>query len=188
SQGNEPNRPPRHWEADVLLLDGTTAHIRPISPEDADLLVEFYARVSDESKYYRFFSPMPTLSERDVARFTQVDHRNRVALVLVLAGQMIAVGRFDVIKPGEAEIAFLVEDRHQGRGIGQVLLEHLAQAGREVGVEKFVAEVLPDNRRMIDTFKDAGYHVAGGFHDGVMNLEFSIDPTETAIGIMEHRE
>ena len=74
--------PPRHWEADVLLRDGRTAHIRPIRPEDAELLVEFYARVSDESKYYRFFSPMPQLSERDVERFTQVDHVDRVAFVV----------------------------------------------------------------------------------------------------------
>ncbi|HEU4336118.1 MAG TPA: hypothetical protein VFR45_02285, partial [Nocardioides sp.] len=65
-------RPPRHWEADVLLRDGRTAHIRPIQPEDRALLVEFYSRVSDQSKYYRFFSPMPELSERDLDRFTQV--------------------------------------------------------------------------------------------------------------------
>ena len=60
---------------------------------------------------------------------------------------MIAVGRYDVVEPGEAEVAFLVEDQHQGRGIGQLLLEHLAQAGRERGIERFVAEVLPDNQR-----------------------------------------
>ena len=124
---------PRHWEADVLLRDGRAAHIRPIATDDAELLVEFYARVSDESKYYRFFSPMPFLSDRDVARFTQVDHVDRVALVLTLSGQMIAVGRYDVVRPGEAEVAFLVEDEHQGRGIAQLLLEHLAQAGRERG-------------------------------------------------------
>ena len=59
---------PRHWEADVLLRDGRTAHIRPIEPSDAELLVEFYDRVSDESKYYRFFSPMPKLSEKDILR------------------------------------------------------------------------------------------------------------------------
>ena len=64
-----PAAPPRHWEADVLLRDGSTAHIRPIRPEDAELLVDFYGRVSDRSKYYRFFSPMPRLSDRDVERF-----------------------------------------------------------------------------------------------------------------------
>ncbi|NPC95284.1 GNAT family N-acetyltransferase [Nocardioides sp. zg-DK7169] len=180
---------PAHWEADVLLRDGRTAHIRPIGPADADLLVDFYdKRVSDQSKYYRFFSPMPHLSERDVRRFTHVDHVDRVAFVLTLSGQMIAVGRFDVVRPGEAEVAFLVEDRHQGRGIAQVLLEHLAQAARERGVEKFVAEVLPDNTRMIQTFRDAGYRVASEYEDGVLALEFSIEPTETAIGVMLNRE
>ena len=124
----------------MLLRDGSTAHIRPIGPADAELLVEFYSRVSDRSKYYRFFSPMPRLSERDVERFTRVDHDRRVAFVLTLQGRMIAVGRYDTIRTGEAEVAFLVEDQHQGRGIAQLLLEHLAQAGRERGLEKFVAE------------------------------------------------
>lgn len=179
---------PAHWEADVLLRDGRTAHIRPIGPEDAELLVEFYARVSDESKYYRFFSPMPRLSDRDVARFTQVDHVDRVAFVLTLQGRMIAVGRYDVIRPGDAEVAFLVEDQHQGRGIAQLLLEHLAQAARERGLERFVAEVLPDNTRMIQTFRDAGYRVASEYEDGVLILEFPIDSTDTAIGLMFNRE
>ncbi len=111
-----------------------------------------------------------------------------MALILLVAGKMIAVGRYDTIRPGYAEVAFLVEDKHQGRGIGQLLLEHLAQAGRERGVEEFVAEVLPDNQAMIHTFKDAGYQVKSAFEDGVMELVFRIDPTETAIGVMEQRE
>ena len=185
---NQAPAAPRHWEADVLLRDGRTAHIRPIEARDAELLVDFYARVSDQSKYYRFFSPMPQLSDRDVARFTQVDHVNRVAFVLTLSGKMIAVGRYDVVRPGEAEVAFLVEDQHQGRGIAQLLLEHLAQAGRERGVERFVAEVLPDNSRMIQTFRDAGYRLVSGFEDGVITLEVPIEPTETAIGVMAGRE
>jgi acyl-CoA synthetase (NDP forming)/GNAT superfamily N-acetyltransferase len=179
---------PRHWEADVLLRDGRTAHIRPIEPSDAELLVEFYDRVSDESKYYRFFSPMPKLSEKDISRFTRVDHVDRVAFIVLLGGLMIAVGRYDVVKPGEAEVAFLVQDEHQGRGIAQLLLEHLAQAGRERGVERFVAEVLPDNRKMIHTFRDAGYRVVSEYDEGVMTLEFPIDATDTAMGLMANRE
>lgn len=185
---DEIEAPPAHWEGDVLLRDGRTAHIRPIRASDADLLVEFYSRVSDESKYYRFFSPMPTLSERDVRRFTHVDHHDRVALVLILQERMIAVGRYDTNGKNEAEVAFLVEDQHQGRGIAQLLLEHLAQAGRERGIERFTADVLPDNSRMIQTFRDAGYRVASGYSDGVITLEFPIDNTETAIGVMHNRE
>lgn len=181
-------KPPRHWEADVLLRDGRTAHLRPIRADDQQLMVDFYARVSEESKYYRFFIPMPVLSKRDLARFTHVDHDQRVALILLVGGKMIGVGRYDAIEPGEAEVAFLVEDAHQGRGIGQLLLEHLAQAGRERGFHKFSAEVLPDNLGMIRTFKDAGYRVGSELYDGILTLEFSIDPTDTAIGVMESRE
>ncbi len=179
---------PEHWEADVLLRDGRTAHLRPILASDAEGLVEFYSQVSQQSKYYRFFAPMPELSERDVKRFTQVDHRDRVAFVITLAGKILAVGRYDTIEPEEAEVAFLVRDDHQGRGIGQLLLEHLAQAGRERGLKRFVAEVLPENRRMIQVFREQGYVVKGGWDEGVMHLEFDIDPTETSIGVISARE
>ena len=179
---------PRHWEADVLLRDGRTAHVRPVRPEDEPLMVAFYALVSDTSKYYRFFAPMPELSEHDLHRFTHVDHVDRVALVVLLGGEMIAVGRYERTEPSEAEVAFLVQDKHQGRGIGQLLLEHLAQAGRERGIERFTAEVLPDNQAMIHTFREAGYRVASEYDQGVMTLEFSIDPTDTAIGVMEQRD
>ncbi|CAA9412135.1 MAG: Protein lysine acetyltransferase Pat [uncultured Nocardioides sp.] len=172
----------------MLLRDGRVAHIRPIRPDDAALLVEFYSRVSAESKYYRFFSAMPELSPKDIERFTRVDYTDRVAFILTVGGNMIAVGRYDLVAPGQAEVAFLVEDRHQGRGIGQLLLEHLSQAGRERGVERFVADVLPDNHAMIRTFRDAGYQVASDYEDGVVRLVFDIDPTDTAIGVMEQRE
>ncbi len=186
---------PAHWEADVLLLDGGAARLRPIRPDDADALVEFYARVSPESKYMRFFAPYPELSQRDVDRFTRVDYRDRTAFVLTIGRDIVAVGRYDVLEPGstepghqQAEVAFLVEDRHQGRGIAQLLLEHLAQAARERGLTTFVAEVLPDNARMIQTFREAGYHLARAYEDGVMRLEFPIANTDTAVGVMRSRE
>ncbi len=106
---------------------------------------------------------------------------------------MIAVGQFERLDHREghgdqAEVAFLVQDNHQHRGIGQLLLEHLAQVGREVGVEKFVAEVLPENLGMLQVFREAGYVVAGGFEDGVMHMEFSIDATATSLEVMQGRE
>jgi acyl-CoA synthetase (NDP forming)/RimJ/RimL family protein N-acetyltransferase len=179
---------PAHWEADVVLRDGRTAHMRPITPEDADALVAFYAEVSDQSKYFRFFAPMPTLSPRDIERFTHVDHRSRVAFVLTVAERILAVASYELLESGDAEVAFLVQDAHQGRGMGQLLLEHLAQAARERGVHRFVAEVLPDNQRMLQVFYEQGYQVAGGWDEGVMHLEFNIDPTDTAIGVMAARE
>ncbi len=179
---------PAHWEADVLLLDGTAARLRPILPADADLLIAFYARVSAESKYKRFFAPYPLLSDSDVKRFTSVDYDDRVAFVVTLGADLVAVGRYERITGEEAEVAFLVEDDQQGRGIAQLLLEHLAQAGRERGIHRFVADVLPGNTRMISTFRDAGYTVESGYADGVLRLTFRIDPTDTFVGVMLSRE
>ena len=172
----------------MVLADGGVARLRPIKPSDADLLVQFYDRVSPESKYLRFFAPYPRLSARDVARFTQVDYVDRVAFILTLGQQMIGVGRYDRSEDDEAEVAFLVEDAHQGRGIAQLLLEHLADAARERGITKFVAEVLPQNRRMAQVFADAGYRVSKGIEDGVLMVEFPILPTNTLVGVMERRE
>ena len=179
---------PAHWEADVVLSDGATAHLRPVRPDDADRLVEFYARVSDESKYYRFFAPYPNLSSRDIELFTTVDHTVRVALILLSGDDMIAIGRYDRVNGAEAEVAFLVEDAHQGRGVGSVLLEHLAEAARENGLQRFVAEVLPHNRKMINVFADAGYTVDNTFDDGVVHVSFEIRPTDDSLGVMLARE
>ncbi len=179
---------PRHWEADVVLRDGRAAQLRPIRPDDVKRFVDFYSRVSDQSKYFRFFAPYPQLTERDVERFTHVDHHDRVAFVVTLGETIIAVGRYDRVDATKAEVAFLVEDAHQGRGVGQLLLEHLAEAARERGFTKFVAEVLPDNVRMIQVFREQGYRVAGGISDGVMQLEFGLDPTDTSVGVVQARE
>jgi acyl-CoA synthetase (NDP forming)/RimJ/RimL family protein N-acetyltransferase len=179
---------PREWEADVLLADGGVAHLRPIRPADANRLVAFYERVSPESKYLRFFAPYPRLTDRDVQRFTEVDYVDRVAFIVTLGEDMIAVGRYDRIEDDHAEVAFLIEDAHQGRGIAQLLLEHLAQAARERGITRFVAEVLPENRRMAKVFADAGYRVSKGMEDGVLAVEFPILPTDTSVGVMERRE
>src|SRR5436305_393379 len=141
---------------------------------------------------------MPHLSERDVERFTHVDHVHRVAFVMLLSQRMIALGSYegkpsDVADPDSvpsdlAEVAFLVEDAQQGRGIGQLLLEHLAQAGRERGIERFVAEVLPSNARMQQIFREMGYQVEGMIEDGVQRMSFQIEPTDMAIGVMRARE
>lgn len=179
---------PVEWEADVLLSDGSTAHLRPIRPEDEQRLVDFYARVSPESKYLRFFAPYPVLSAKDVTRFTHVDHTDRVALILTVGERMVAVGRYDRLNPSDAEVAFLVEDSVQGKGVGQLLLEHLAEAARERGLSRFVAEVLPQNRRMVQVFADAGYTISREFEDGMILVEFPISPTERSREVMLRRE
>ena len=146
------------WEADVALADGSAAHIRPIRPSDAASLVAFHEGLSPDTVRLRFFSPHPHLRTAEVEHFTHVDYRDRVALVAFIDGALVAVGRYERL-PGtsSAEVAFVVADRYQGRGLGTVLLERLAAAGRCCQLDRFVAEVLVGNRRMLEVFRDAGF-------------------------------
>ncbi|WP_405691993.1 GNAT family N-acetyltransferase [Streptomyces sp. NBC_01185] len=188
---------PDHWEADVVLRDGGTARIRPITTDDAERLVSFYEQVSDESKYYRFFAPYPRLSARDVHRFTHHDYVDRVGLAVTIGGEFIATVRFDRIndqgRPAsapadEAEVAFLVQDAHQGRGVASALLEHIAAVARERGIRRFAAEVLPANNKMIKVFRDAGFTQQRSFEDGSVHLTLDLEPTAESLAVQRARE
>jgi succinyl-CoA synthetase alpha subunit/RimJ/RimL family protein N-acetyltransferase len=179
---------PVEWEADVVLRDGTVAHVRPISPDDAEGIQLFHSRQSPESIYLRFFAPLRELSDRDIHRFTHVDHHDRVALVATLDGEIIGIGRYDRIDPRSAEVAFNISDHYQGEGIGSVMLEHLAAIAQEMGINRFVAEVLPQNRKMLTVFKEAGYEVTHHIEDGVVEVSFDISPTEQSKAVQLSRE
>jgi acyl-CoA synthetase (NDP forming)/GNAT superfamily N-acetyltransferase len=183
-----PDTYPAWWEADVVLRDGSVAHVRPIVPNDADGVRRFHAGQSAESIYLRFFAPLKTLSDKDVARFTQVDYDWRVALVATVHQDIIGIARFDRLDENTAEVAFHISDAHQGMGVGSVLLEHLAAAAQERGVTKFVADVLPQNRKMIQVFTEAGYDVNYHFDDGVIAVAFTIEPTEQSQAVRLSRE
>ncbi|WP_404955694.1 GNAT family N-acetyltransferase [Streptomyces sp. 147326] len=188
---------PAHWEADVVLRDGGTARIRPITTEDAGRLVSFYEQVSDESKYYRFFAPYPRLSDRDVRRFTHHDYVDRVGLAATIGGEFIGTVRYDRIGPDgrpasepadEAEVAFLVQDAHQGRGVASALLEHIGAVARERGIRRFAAEVLPANTKMIKVFTDVGYQQKRSFEDGSVHLTLDLEPTAESLAVQRARE
>ncbi|WP_370463374.1 GNAT family N-acetyltransferase [Micromonospora sp. WMMC415] len=175
---------------DVLLSDGTTVQLRPIQPSDAPGIVAMHSRFSERTRYLRYFSPYPRIPERDLRRFVNVDHRDREAFVVLAGDQIVAVGRYERLGPEspEAEVAFVVEDAYQGRGIGSVLLEHLADAARRTGIMSFVAEVLPANGAMLRVFADFGYQVQRQFADGVVHLTFPIAPTEATLEVQRGRE
>ncbi|MGP5125190.1 bifunctional acetate--CoA ligase family protein/GNAT family N-acetyltransferase [Brachybacterium tyrofermentans] len=179
---------PAHWEADIALRDGSAAHLRPIRPTDADALQDFHQRQSEHSRYLRFFAAMPQLSPRDLSRFTHVDHHDRVAFIVLVGDEIIAVARYDRIEPRAAEVAFNVSDARQGAGLASVLLEHLAAAARERGISFFTAEVLPQNAKMINVFTEAGFDVERTMDDGVVLVSFRIDPTKRSLAVMAERE
>lgn len=188
-KNNESAEYPSHWEADVVLRDGATAHLRPVTPADANALQRMHQSQSETSIYLRFFTYKASLSEAELERFTHVDYRDRVAFVITIGHDIAGIGRYDRLDtPNEAEVAFMIADAHQGRGLGSILIEHLAAAARENGIDTFSAEVLPENRTMLVVFQESGFDISRRFDDGVVVVEFSIDPTERSRAVMESRE
>jgi acyl-CoA synthetase (NDP forming)/GNAT superfamily N-acetyltransferase len=180
---------PTQWEADVVLSDGGTVHVRPVRPDDDVNIQDLHSRLSADTIYFRFFTPLPVLSPDLLRRFVNVDYEDRMALVAELNSQLVAVARYDRL-PGsdEAEVAFVVEDAHQGRGLGTLLLEHLAGVGRENGIRRFVAETLPQNMRMLSVFREAGFGDERSLEDGVVRVTFAISPTDASVAAMHERE
>ena len=165
---------PSHWEFDVVLADGGTVHIRPIAPTDAERYAALFHRLSAEARYYRFLGPKADLTPAEIERFTTVDFHDRVALAALVGDEMIAVVRYDRVPDGVAEVAVTIDDDQQGRGLGTLMLEYLAAAGREHGVERLVAETLPGDRSMVEMARDAGYQTTDQEADGVIRLDLPL--------------
>jgi RimJ/RimL family protein N-acetyltransferase len=134
----------------VTLANGTAVRIRPIGPDDKDLLVAGMDHLSQASVYQRFLAPRGPLSETELHYLTEVDFRDHVAYVAVrpeAPDVLVGVARWVRLRddPSVAEIAFVVSDELQRQGLGTALAETLAEAARERGVRRFVATMLPDN-------------------------------------------
>jgi acyl-CoA synthetase (NDP forming)/RimJ/RimL family protein N-acetyltransferase len=183
-----PGEYPAAWEADVVLSDGGTVHLRPIRPDDGPRILDFHSRQSPESIYFRYFTPRPRLSEKEVDHLTHVDYVDRMAFVALRDDDLIAVARYDRWPTrSEAEVAFFVDDRHTGRGLATVLLEYLAAAARRAGLSSFTATVLPTNHRMVGVFRAAGFEAHSAFEDGLIEVRLDLRPTPAAEAAIEAR-
>jgi GNAT superfamily N-acetyltransferase len=143
----------------VRLRDGSRVVVRAIEPSDRERLVDAFARLSDESRYRRFFTPIRELPGDTVSYLTQVDHHDHEALIAVSdAGEMIGVARYVRAAAGSpvAEAAITVIDDWQGRGLGRRLLERLAARAREEGVEQFSALVKVENAAALEVLRGLG--------------------------------
>ncbi len=180
--------PPGH-ESDVLLADGSTAYVRDITPGDAAALTDFHRALSTESIVLRFFGPHPVLSDGEVAHFTTVDGIDRVALVAERAGRLLSFARYDRTRDrDEAEVAFVVADAFQGRGLATILLEHLAAAARANGIRRFVADTLAENHRMLAVLRGAGFARQYARSQEVVRVVLDIAPSREAVAAAEERD
>lgn len=177
------------WATSVVLADGETGYVRAMTPADAPALLAFHERQPRENLYRRFFSPKPSLTTAELEHFTNVDFVDRVALVLEIHGEFAAWASYEKWPGrGDADVAFMVDDVHRGKGIATLLLEHLAAIARTNGIGRFTADVLADNRPMLSVFSKAGWPVQRHFDSGVVELEFPLTDTEHFVDSVEQRE
>ncbi len=174
---------------DAILSDGGLVHLRPVVASDAPALRGLHRAASDRSLYLRFFTVGRSAAEQYVDRLLALDSADRLALVAEQHGAVIGMADCERL-PGtaDAEVAFLVADAHQGRGVGTLLLEHLAALARRTGVRRFVAETLADNATMLRVFADAGFPVDRRIEAGEVSVAFPIAPTEQAQAAVDARE
>ena len=156
--------------------DGSAYRMRPISHDDGEALVRFHASLSDNTTRLRFFGSHPHLSRREIDRFINVDHHDRDALVAVIDDEIIGVGRYERLDDrNDAEVAFVVTDQWQGRGVGSSIFRHIVQCARAAGVHRLVAETLSENRRMLAVFAHSGLVIARLSSQGVVSVTMTLE-------------
>lgn len=164
----------RHYSALETLRDGSRIEIRALRPADRDALLSSVGGMSDESVRRRFFAPKRHFSAKEIEFYVNVDFVSHVALVAVRTdpGQAAIMGgaRYIVVGPGAAEVAFTVNDAHQGRGIGGLLMRHLVAIARARGLRELTAEVLADNAAMLAVFQKGGLRMDAEREHGVVHL------------------
>jgi len=173
-------------ETRVVLRDGSTVVARPIVPGDREACLATFERLSEESRYLRFLTPVPRLSEAQVDFLVEVDHHDHEALIAfeLESGKGVGIARFvrDETDPAVAEAAVAVADDWQGRGIGKALCRLLADRAREEGIARFDATLLTRNRNMLSVLNAIGPTRVVSTESGTIAVEVSL-PEQ---GIGEH--
>ncbi len=174
------------WEG--LTSDGHVVRVRPVTPADEEGLGRLAAGLSDRTVYLRFFSMNRHAAAkylRALARHGDEDHD---ALVAEVGGLVVAVAGWDRTGGDEAEVALLVADDQQGRGIGMLLLEELRARAERCGIRRLVADTLPENRRMLDVFGSSGLHTERRTEQGVTRSVLDTTFDDGALMLVDERE
>lgn len=167
------------YSANERLRDGRAVEIRALRRDDKDDMLAAISRTGMESMQRRFFAVKRGFSEKEIAFFINIDFTNHVALAALTEedGRKVIIGggRYIVVEPGQAEIAFIVIDAYQGQGVGTMLMRHLATIARAAGLKSLVAEVLPENTAMRKVFSKFGFTHEPGRGPQVVHLVLKLD-------------
>jgi GNAT superfamily N-acetyltransferase len=175
------------YSAVESLRTGRQVEIRALRPDDKAGLIAAFDRTSTQSRYRRFFAVRRGFTEKEIAFFVNVDFVKHVALVAVAdeSGQptIVGGGRYVVVQPGKAEVAFAVVDQYQGQGIAAALLRHLVAIARGAGLAELIAEVLPDNEPMLKVFEKSGLPVSTKREPGVVHLTLRVSEQDAPLSV-----
>ncbi len=165
---------PAKYSAAETLRDGRRVEIRALRPEDQAGLLAAVDRTSSQSLYRRFFGTKRGFTDREVDFFMNIDFISHVALVAVIEQDgreaIVGGGRYVVVEPGKAELAFVVVDEYQGQGVGAALMRHLATIARAAGLDELIADVLPENVSMLRLFKKSGLLAGTEYRSGSVHV------------------
>ncbi|MFC1891766.1 GNAT family N-acetyltransferase [Thermodesulfobacteriota bacterium] len=170
------------YETEVILKDGSSMILRPIKRDDAGLWLDFVSGLSKRTKYLRFHS-LPKHTIEDAVRFCTVDYQNSFAVVAETlkeqSSAIVGIGRYYRLPRWHAaEVAFVIADAYQGKGIGTKLVEWLANVARNNDIDLFEANVLAENREMMKVLRTYGFHITTQLKESVYHVTFSIAKTK----------
>jgi RimJ/RimL family protein N-acetyltransferase len=167
-----------HYSVVEHLRDGRPIEIRALRPGDRAEMLAAIGRTSMQSLQRRFFAPKKGFSEQEMAFFLNIDFEKHVALVAQIDDDgrpaIAGGGRYIAVRPGQAEIAFVVVDAYQGQGIGTMLMRHLAILARDAGLRELIATVLPENTAMLKVFKKFGFRPGSKREAQVIHLTMQL--------------
>ncbi len=177
---------PSQYSSRVILKDGSAILFRPIKLDDAQAWLDFYHRISKRSIYLRLHHTPPEMTIDDAVRFCTADYQNQFAFVaeaiIEKQKQIVAVGRYSRMPNAKtAEIAFIIQDEYQEKGIGTKLIEWLATVARQNDIDTFEAYVLPENTEMLSTFQGYGFHMKEELENGVYHITFPLTRTPEVV-------
>lgn len=163
----------------ITLRDGSAVRMRAIRPDDVELLRQFHSRLSLDTIVMRYFRVAPELYPHEARRLTHLDYDNRMALVATTGTgeeeRIVGVVRYERISATEAELAFVVEDQWQGRGISSILLSRLLNYARARGYERMMAVTMSSNMRMRAVMMHAGYAFTSSYADGCVTVKLDLN-------------
>ncbi|HXG41485.1 MAG TPA: GNAT family N-acetyltransferase [Dehalococcoidia bacterium] len=178
-------------ETEAVLRDGTALRLRPTVPEDEDALLQFYLGLSPQSLFFRFFTPVKDVTlSRWVRRVVRTPPEQGLGMVALWGDppRIVAHALYHRLEGQRAEAAFAVADEFQGKGIGTLMLGILAEVAARQGIRTFEGTVLPENHRMLEVFREAGFPVEVHVAPGELRVAFPTELSEEALTRFERRE